>query len=143
MMVESAMKLHENHARSLESALNLADAAALRLERLLNERGQQGVVRVIEDTLSAETRSALLGQVRELRRMLAAMVESFSLEPHHMDLRRILDAETSSLWVLLEDCRPSRMKGYGQEFAPGARAALDATIDDLIAHVRRMRARIE
>jgi hypothetical protein len=133
------VNLHEYHARSLESALNLADAAAIKMERLLTEHGQSGVVRRIEDTLSSEARAALLARVRELRAMLATMAQSFSLQMVRMDLRRVLDAETSGLWVLFEDCRPARMKGYGQEFPPEARGTLNETIDKLIAHVLEMR----
>jgi hypothetical protein len=133
------VNLHEYHARSLESTLNLADAAALKMERLLTEGGQAGVVRKIEDTLSSDARTALLARVRELRAMLANLAQSFSLQIDRMDLRRVLDAETSGLWVLFEDCRPVRMKGYGQEFSPEARAALNETIDRLISHVLEMR----
>ncbi len=137
------MKLHEFHARSLESSLTLADASVHRMERLLTDGGEEGVVRTIENTLSPELRATLLRFVRTLREMLAAMAESFSLEQHPLDIRRVLDAETSTLWVLFEDCRPARMKGYGQEFAPQARAGLDENIDRLVAHVRSMRLHLQ
>jgi hypothetical protein len=136
------MKLHPFHARSLESGLSLADASVLLMERLLVEGGEQGVVRKIENTLAPEMRATLLDGVQALRDMLTAMAEQFSLQPHPLDIRRVLDAETSSLWVLFEDCRPERMKGYGQEFSPEARAELDQTIDRLIAHVRAMRSHL-
>ncbi len=137
------MKLHEFHARSLESSLTLADASVHRMERLLTDGGEEGVVRTIENTLSPELRATLLRFVRTLREMLAAMAESFSLEQHPLDIRRVLDAETSTLWVLFEDCRPARMKGYGQEFAPEAQAGLDENIDRLVAHVRSMRLHLQ
>jgi hypothetical protein len=35
------------------------------------------------------------------------------------------------------------MKGYGQEFASEARAALEETVGDLAAHVLTMRAQLE
>src|SRR6266704_3359375 len=72
------MKLHEFHARSLESSLTLADASVHRMERLLTDGGEEGVVRTIENTLSPELRATLLRFVRTLREMLAAMAESFS-----------------------------------------------------------------
>jgi hypothetical protein len=133
------MKLHEFHARSLESSLTLADASVHRMERLLTDGGEAGVVRPVENSLSPELCALLLRCVHTLRDMLAAMAERFSLEQHPLDIRRVLDAETSTLWLLFEDCRPVRMKGYGREFAPEARAGLDENIDRLIAHVRAMR----
>ena len=133
------MNLHEFHARSLESGLALADASVHRMERLLIDGGEQGTVRKVENTLTPEMRGTLLDGVHKLRGMLAAMAQEFSLQPHPLDIRRVLDAETSALWVLFEDCRPSRMKGYGQDFSPEAVAGLNDTIDKLIAHVRSMR----
>jgi hypothetical protein len=138
-----AMKLHEFHARSLESSLTLADASIHRMERLLTDGGEDGVVRIIENTLTRETRDKLLDSIHTLRSMLSTIAECFSLQPHPLDIRRVLDAETSALWVLFEDCRPSRMKGYGQEFSSEARAELDKNIDRLIAHVRSMRLQLQ
>jgi hypothetical protein len=137
------VRLHEYHARSLEATLSRADEAIHRMEQLLTNGGQDGIVRKIEDTLSAESRDALLSQLHSLQIKLAAMAKSFSLDPHPLDIRRVLDAEISTLWVLFENCQPARMKGYGQEFAPEARVALEETVEDLAAHVLTMRAQLE
>ncbi len=137
------MNLHEFHARSLESSLILADASIHRMERLLTDGGEEGVVRIIEDTLTPETHAQLLEGIHILRDILAAMADSFSLQPHPLNIRRVLDAEISSLWVLFEDCRPARLKGYGQEFSPEARAELNDTIDKLMAHLHLMRKHLE
>jgi len=137
------VKLHEYHARSLEATLSRADEAIHRMERLLTNAGQDGAVRKIENTLSKESREALLGQLRALQVILAAMAESFSLEAHPLDIRRVLDAELSTLWVLFEDCRPVRMKGYGQKFPTEASAALEETVEKLLAQVVTMRERVD
>jgi hypothetical protein len=113
------------------------------MEQLLTNGGQDGIVRKIEDTLSAESRDLLLSQLHSLQIKLATMAKSFSLDPHPLDIRRVLDAEISTLWVLFENCQPARMKGYGQEFASEARAALEETVGDLAAHVLTMRAQLE
>jgi hypothetical protein len=136
------MTLHEFHARSLASTLTLADASVRRMERLLANGGEQGLIRVIQNTLSQEECSAFLRDVHSLRDMLAAMAETFSLQHDSFDLRRVLDAELSTLWVLFEDCRPARMKGYGQDFSPEDGARLEETANRLTAHVRSMRGRL-
>src|SRR6516164_7243999 len=128
------MQLHEFHARSLESSVNLADEAARRMERLLLDGGQEGLVRPITDTLSAEVREKFLAQVRELRRMLVQLVGLFSLTEHPVDLRQVLAAEVSALWVIFEDSRPARMRAYGQEFSPEAKTALEDLVDRLAKH---------
>jgi hypothetical protein len=137
------MKLHPLHARSLESGLSLADSSVLLMERLLVDGGEHGVVRRIENTLEPELSATLLDCVYTLRKMLQAMAEEFSLQPRSLDIRRVLDAETTALWVLFEDCRPEQMKGYGQEFSPEVRKELNHNIDRLIAHVRAMRTKLK
>jgi hypothetical protein len=135
--------LHEYHARSLEAMLSRADDAMNRMEWLMFNAGQDGAVRKIESTLSVDRRETLLAQLRTLRSLLAAVAETFSLQPHALDIRHVLDAELATLWVLLEDCRPARMKGYGQQFAPEARAALEESVDQLLAHVATMRGQVD
>jgi hypothetical protein len=137
------MKLHENHARSLEATLSRADESIYRMEQLLMARSQEGVVRKIKGNLSKEAREALLARIGNLRALLESMARSFSLEPHALDLQRVLDAEISVLRVLFENCRPTRMKGYGQEFSKEAREALERNIDILLAEILKMRAQLE
>jgi hypothetical protein len=136
------MKLHEFHARSLESAVSLADGAARRMERLILEDGQQGLIRPITNTLSPEARKRLLTQVRELHVMLAQLVEEFCLSARPLDIRQVLNAEVSALWVIFEDCRPSRMTGYGQDFPREADAALNGFVDRLSKHMFAMAASV-
>jgi hypothetical protein len=137
------MKLHEFHARRLESTLGLAEASISRMEKLLTEGGHDGAVRKVEDTLSGEARDAILNQIRALRALLAEMAAALSLHARSMDIRRVLDAELSTLWMMFENCRPSRMKGYGQEFEPQARAALEKYIERMVDLVVALRTKTE
>jgi len=137
------VKLHEYHARSLEATLSRVDEALNRMERLLIAGGQQGVVRKIENTLSPGSNEILLAEVRSLRKMVVSLAQTFSLEPHPLDIRRVLDAEISTMWVLFENCRPERMKGYGQAFAKEAREALEKNVEMLLAQILKLRRRLE
>lgn len=133
------MKLHEFHARSLESTLILADESMLHMERLLRERGQTGIIRRVENSLTPEMQQTLLQEVAKLRRMLAQFAGDFSLEPHLLDVRRVILAELSSLWVHLQDSRPERMTGYGRIFDEEAARFLLASVEKLLAQVTAMR----
>lgn len=136
------MTLHEFHARSLASTLTLADASVRRMETLLTEGGEKGLIRIIQNSLSPGERAALLHDVHSLGDMLASLAQSFSLPRNSLDLRRVLDAELSTLWVLFEDCRPTRMKGYGQDFSPEDGDRLEEFANQLTAQVRAMSRRL-
>lgn len=134
--------LHELHQRRLDATVSLVEDGLDRMERLLLEGGRSGIVRTVKDTLSAEDRDDLLERVRKLRALLHAFAQEFSLAHKPMDIRQVLNAELSSAWVMLENCRPKRMKGYGVEFDPAARAALENSVQELIERVIALRARI-
>jgi hypothetical protein len=137
------MMLHEYHSRSLEAALIRADESIQRMRLLLAEGGQDGVVRKIENNLSEQARAAVLAEVNSLRTLLAALAQAFSLQPHPLDLRSVLNAEIAALWVIFENCRPARMKGYGQEFSQDVSEALEKKIETVLAEILKLRAQLK
>jgi len=135
-------KLHELHRRRLEVTVSLVENGLDRMERLLGDSVQGGILRSVEDTLSPEERSALLEEIRRLRDDLDKFAEEYRLERHPLALRQVLNAELSSTWVMLENCRPKRMKGYGVDFDPGLRAALEEKVELLVTQVVALRTKI-
>ncbi len=136
------MKLHELHQRRLEATVSLVENALDRMERMLSENSQDSVVRAVEDTLSPDERASFLDEVRQLREELHRLAQQYSLQRHPVDIRQVLNAELSSAWVMLENCRPKRMKGYGVEFDPAVRASLEENVERLLARVITLRAKL-
>jgi hypothetical protein len=136
------MRLHEYHARSLESTLSRADESIQRMQLLLMSGDQDGSVRKIENSLTRESREAFLAGIGTLRALLASMAQIFSLQPRILDLQRVLNAEISVLWVMFENCRPPRMKGYGQEFTEEARETLERYIETLLREILKLREQV-
>ena len=48
-------------------------------------------------------------------------------------------AELSRLWVVLENARPERMKGYGREFSPEDKGDWDKMIEGLMSDIKEIR----
>jgi hypothetical protein len=96
----------------------------------------------VENTLSAEERASFLGEIRQLREELHHFAEQCSLQRRPVDIRQVLNAELSSAWVMLENCRPKRMKGYGVEFDPTVRTSLEENVERLLARVVTLRAKL-
>jgi hypothetical protein len=136
------MKLHELHARKLEATVQLIEDGVERSADQLRGAGQQGIVRAVESGLSEEERAELLEKLGEFRAALRRFAERFRLERRALDLRQVLNAEFSSAWVMLENCRPRRMKGYGVAFGAEEREALEESVEELLARVKELRARI-
>ena len=126
----------------LEATVSLVEDGLDRMERLLSEGGESGIVRAVEDTLSPEERANLLDKVRQLGTELQSFAAKFSLQRHPVDIPQVLNAELSSAWVMLENCRPKRMKGYGVEFNPQTRATLEETVEHLVGEVLALRGKL-
>ncbi len=136
------MTLHELHRRRLEATVQLIENGLDRAERLLREGGQKGIVSAVENTLSNADRDSLLEKIGQLRAALRNFAERFRLERHPLEIRQVLNAELSSAWVMLENCRPKRMKGYGVAFDDQTRKALEESIEQLLAQVNTLRVRL-
>src|SRR5579884_772835 len=134
-----SVQLHELHARRLEATILLLEESIARCQRWLNEESP-GVLRVVRTGLDPERRSRLLELLEAFRQDLSGLAQQFRLQHHPVDLVQILNAEFSSAWVMLENCRPRRMKGYGIAFDPAVAAALDSAVDRLTARVDQLRA---
>ena len=97
-------------------------------------------MQAVENTLSPAERRQILEELKRLRAVLIEFSSVVELEKHSLDVRQILAAELSSLWVMLENCRPKRMKGYGVPFQPETRQLIEQQIERLLERVAALRA---
>lgn len=65
--------------------------------------------------------------------------ERYGFRARKKDLIRVLDAEVSSIWEMLEDTLRERMRGYGP-MDPDTAVTLKRDIRELLAMNRRIRA---
>ena len=133
-----AFQLHEFHQRRAEATVQLLEQALDRMERLLTQQQAPGIIKPVRNTLAEESSARLLEKLRKLREHLHEFAARFGLQNHPVDIRQLLMAELSSAWVILEDCRPKRMKGFGVSFEPDLRKALDESLDVLLREVGAM-----
>jgi hypothetical protein len=135
------MKLDELHRRRLEATVQLLEESIARCRRWLNGTGE-GIVRVVRSSIDESERERLLREIDLFHAELHRFAAHFELEPRAIDLAQLLNAEISTAWVMLENCRPKRMKGYGVAFDPGVAAKLDAEVDRLLERVGVLRKEI-
>jgi hypothetical protein len=122
----------ELHARRLAALANVFEGALNRMEFVLDSLQPMG-----------EGEREQIRQAREkmetARGRLSESLEHFSIRLHKPGPRQVLAAELSRLWVLLENARPERMKGYGREFSPADKTAWENLIEELMSDVKEVR----
>ncbi len=138
-----AIALHELHQRRLEATLKLLNDSLERIELQLSEKAAKSEAKGIVNTLSAEAQNELRQALTEFHKGLREFAARFGLQRHAIDIRQFLNAELSTAWVMLENCRPRRMKGYGVAFEDAAKKELEASVEKLLLQVNHLRERVQ
>ena len=131
------MALDELHARRLATLISVFESAlermGLTLERLETANEDEPSNQKIEQLRQAREKMA------SVRQRLAESIDRFQVRVRKPGPRQMLAAELSRLWVVLENARPERMKGYGREFSPTDKADWDKMIEELMSDIKDMR----
>jgi hypothetical protein len=134
------MALDEMHARRLETVATMMEAALDRIESVLRSgEDGEGAPHPFARFTPQQIRSARQEMAR-IRRRLGEGLQRFSVPRRKTDPRQVLAAELSTLWVILENALPKRLKGYGREFDPADRTDWEKLIRDLLRDVEQLRA---
>jgi len=126
------MALDELHTRRLATVAKVFDGALDRMELVLRSLKSAG------EEESEQIRQARK-KMESVRNRLAESLEHFAIRLRKPGPRQVFAAELSRLWVVLENARPERMKGYGTEFSPADKAAWEKLIEGLMSDVKELR----
>jgi hypothetical protein len=131
------MALDELHARRLATVAGIFESAldrmALVLKSLESPYGEAPA------PVQAEHIGLAREKMRTIRTRLSAALNRFSIQLRKPEPRQVLAAELSTLWVVLENARPERMKGYGREFSPADKADWEELIEGLMWDIDEIR----
>lgn len=114
----------------IASGLMVADAAAVRMLDLLDNRNSPSALNVIEGSIPEEEKCKVKGALLRLQELISCFAGKHELQPSTKNLRRILASEISQIWICLEDSRPLRIRGYG--------VMADATAESLEGDLQEM-----
>jgi len=131
--------LSDNHRRVIASGMLIVDAAVVRMLDLLEDRNSPAALKTIEGSVTESEREQIRAGLVHLQALIASFVRKFDLKPSKKNLRRILAADVSQIWVALEDSRPARIRGYGAMPISSAES-LEADLHELLLVANRLRA---
>ena len=129
------MALDELHARRLAAVASVFESALERMELVLKSL-ETGCGTAL---LKPEQLRLAREKMECVRNRLAESLKRFAIQPRKPAPNQVLAAELSRLWVVLENARPERMKGYGREFSPVDKADWEELIEGLMSDVKEMR----
>lgn len=133
------LRLTEPQQRHIETALALVDKAVQRVDFLLDRSVHHAGPAGVDLSLEEKTLRHLREQLRGLQQAATELYRKYGGRKRRLEIDRVLDAELSALWEMLEDCRPRAMRGYGPMDEDTAQE-LDVDILGLIETVLAIRA---
>ena len=131
--------LSDSHRRVIGSGMLIIDAAAVRMLLLLEDRKSPAGMRIIEGSVTESEREQIRTRVLQLQALIASFVQKYDVQPSKKNLRRILASDVSQIWMVLEDSRPVRIRGYGAMPASSAES-LEADLQKMLQIANRLRA---
>ncbi len=132
------LRLTEPQHRHITTGLKLIDKAVQRIEYLLERGIRHTGPSGVRASLDKDTIEEIRALVRHLRDDANQLYRKYGGRGKPLDLDRVLDAEFSALWEMLEDSRPQQMGGYGPMDADTAEI-VEADMNRLIELVLRAR----
>jgi len=117
----------------------VVDAAAVSILDLLEDRNSPTAMKVIEGSVTESESEQARASLLQLQALIASFVRKYDLQPSKKNLRRILAADVSQIWVALEDSRPVRIRGYGAMPISSAES-LEADLQEMLLLANRLRA---
>jgi len=132
------MALDELHERRLATLMNLFDDALDRIELVL-ATAQQRRAGHTEPPPTPDEVNLVQATAAKIHGRLEAAVQRFGVKRARPGWRQKIAAELSTLWVVLENAMPKRMKGYGRDFKPQDQSDWERLIRDLLWDIDKMR----
>jgi hypothetical protein len=116
------------HERSLQSSLFLFEKALRKVDRLISEDNEVGILYFQKSQLDSQMRELIHKKIVATLRELELLVNNLGLKPFEENVENTIMAEMSICWENLEEIRSKRMKGY-EELDPQAAELIDSAID--------------
>lgn len=132
----SPIPLSPAHATALAARLRILEEDCGEVERCL--KGYEGIGFEYVGTLSESGRRAAAATLKEILKSLSRLQRELGLPRQQIELRKLLNAHLSHMWVTLHESKSQSLRGYGA-IPDGLRAFLDPRMDQLLKLLNRMR----
>lgn len=124
-------RLNPYQRRAIEVTLRMLEEVVDRVEYQLSATPIRGVLYELTNPYSAQEQTELRKRIEEIRRILRESREQWQLDVERTPIDVFIRSAMSVLWADLEDCRPAKLRRYG-DVAPTITPEINETIQRLI-----------
>jgi hypothetical protein len=127
----NVLGLNPHHRRGLGITLRMLEETLDRIEFLLGATPVSGVLYEVTNPYTMSEREEMRRRAAEARQVLRQCRERWGLEMEQTALDAVIRSEMSVLWADLEDCRPTKLRRYG-DVPPSSAHEIHHVIENLI-----------
>ena len=120
--------------RKILTTFRLFEEALRNTDRLIVDGDRKCILYSFRTNLSTKKNELIRSKIKETLSYLAIVSKELELKPREYSIERIIKSEMSLCWESLEECRPKRMKGYG-EYPLHNKESIESMIDHLTGSI--------
>lgn len=124
--------MNPDQKRHLATTLCLMEKDLAQQERLLQSRGEKGVLYEVVDPLSEGQHYKIRACIVKLRECLTQVRDRFDLEVDQINLRKMVAGELAMFSVWLQETETKRLRDYGT-VDEGLEYSLDPLLEEMVA----------
>jgi len=124
--------MDENVRRALQSGLYIVEKNLNRIRNTLQHAEEASVLYSTKDDIEPELKGMLLAIMFSMVEVIKLLKGTFDLQAQQETTRRHVCSYLFENWKILHECKPKRLRGYG-ELGMQERELLDHHIDKLLA----------
>jgi hypothetical protein len=129
--------MDEDLQRALRGGLYVVEKSLRTLIDVLDHPHMRGITYSIEGTVDPRSNAAARPEVDGMLKEVELLKKFFRLPTQVQSTERCIHSCLSEVWVILNECKPERIQGYGKLNASDS-CYLDAHIDALLLMLTRL-----
>jgi hypothetical protein len=123
--------------RALQGGLYVVEKSLRTLIEVLDHPQMSGITYSVQGAIDPQSDAVARPEIEAMLKEVELLKEFFRLPTQAQSAKRVIHSCLSEVWVILNECKPERIQGYGKLNDSDSRY-LDEHIDALLLRLRRL-----
>jgi hypothetical protein len=106
--------MEENVANAVKSGLYIVEKNLNMIMQTFVRPNERSIMHSISDDIDPAVKSRMLAVIDSMFSEIALLKKIFNLETYQESASWRVHSSISEVWIVLEECKPERLKGYGK-----------------------------
>jgi len=123
--------------RALQGGLYVVEKSLRTLIEVLDHPQMNGITYSVHGVIDPQSDAVARPEIEGMLKEVELLKEFFRLPTQAQSAKRAIHSCLSEVWVILNECKPERIQGYGK-LSESDKRYLDEHVDALLLRLRRL-----